>query len=263
MRRLMGRFSFLLAGIALSAAVGSGFMWYAAGQHGDPPYVPSHHKYCGEPVALRAEDYNLWGSTRSDSGVELALIDICDPVQVQRADGLKEVWFWMEVEVTGQVFPYAGWGYYWVDVETPFPADPREPRNPWWTPRTGLQVYPNELGYTGGRGYHCIHDQARARGLDLFFYLEDGFQLPVNTTHSGWVCVYFDGGRTLPNAFTVTVQPDRARIVQWVDKLITLGGYDVDEISIAPLVQENELCDYARFTHPETIQLDGPCNVIK
>jgi hypothetical protein len=259
LRFILPRTTFLLAGIALAALIASGFMWYGAGHASKPPFQPSRHRVCDQPVPLRAEDYNRWGSTREE-GLELAQLDFCDPVRVEWRDGRQEVWFWFEIKVTGQVFPYAGWGYPWNDVETPFPADNREPRNPWWTPRNGLHIRANQIGYTGGDGAVCPLNETLKRGLNLFFYRDEGFQLPVGTTYAGWVCVYFDGWNSLPDAFTLTVLPERARIVQWVDKLFVLGhpeNYDEPELST---ISEDTFCAYARATHPDSIQAGGACD---
>lgn len=248
------RLTFLLGGLALAALVANAFLWYGAAQAPDVPFLPVQHRACGQPVSLRAEDYNLWGESRRGDDIELALLDFCDPVRVLREDGKKELWFWMSVETTGQVFPYVGWGYPWSDVETPFPADDREPRNPWWAPRTGIRAYPAELGYAGGDGYACPHNEVEARGVDLFFYREEGFQLPVGARHAGWVCLYFDDGNSLPDALTVTVRPDRARITQWVDRFyVVQNAINYDEAAI-PAISGHQLCDYARRTHPDSVQ---------
>jgi hypothetical protein len=258
-RKHLVQFSFLLAGIALAAIIITGFLWYGAGQEPAPPFQPAHHQTCGEPVALRTEDYNRWGSTRGD-GIEVARLDFCDPVRAMREDGQQEVWFWLSVEITGQVYPYAGWGYPWQDVETPFPADDREPRNPWWAPHSSIRAVANELGYTGGDGFPCPLDQATARGLDLFFYRDSGFQLPVGTTHSGWVCIYFDNGHSLPDSLTLAIQPDRARVTQWVDKLFVVRDQELYGIPAMPVATEDALCDFARRTHPDSIQPGGGCD---
>jgi len=258
-RKILPRLSFLLAGTALAVLIINGFLWYAAAQAPDPPYRPVQHRTCGQPVTMLAEDYNRWGGTRGE-GIELARLDFCNPALMTRDDGRLEVWFWLEVEVTGQVFPYTGWGYAWLDVETPFPADYREPRNPWWTSRTGLRVLPNELSYQGGEGYACPHPEVISRGLTLFFYNEAGFQLPVGTRHSGWVCVFFDSGNTVPDSFTVSIQPDRARIIQWVDRVFaTRRTPDVD-IAPIPTIREADLCEFARLSHPETIRPGEACD---
>lgn len=252
------RFAFLLAGVALAALVITVFLWVGAAQAPEPPFQPVLHQECGQPVALRAEDYNLWGSTRHD--IELARLDFCDPVRVLRADGRLEVWFWLEVAVTGQVFPYAGWGFPWQDVATPFPADDREPRNPWWEPRSSLRAVPNELGYTGGDGVVCPLAEAQQRGLDLFFYREGGFQLPVGVTHRGWVCLYFDNGQSVPDAFTVTVRPERARITQWVDKLLVATDRGLHDVPAMPFIEAHDLCAHARQTHPATVRPGERCD---
>lgn len=258
-RTLFPRLTFLLAGVALATALITGFLLYGAAQAPEARFVPAVHRECGQPVVLRAEDYNRWGGTRGD-GVALARIDFCDPVFVIRSDDRREVWFWMSVEITGQVFPYAGWGYPWADVETPFPGDFREPRNPWWAPRTALRAVSNQTGYTGGDGAVCPHLDMASRGLDLFFYREKGFQLPVGATHSGWVCLYFDNGRSVPDAFTVNVQPDRARITQWVDRLYVVRDDGLHDVPPMPAIDDGALCDHARRTHPDTVQAGGACD---
>jgi hypothetical protein len=258
-RRYLPRFSFLLAGLALAALIANGFLWYGAAQAPHAPFLAAVHKQCGQPVALRAEDYDRWGSTRPGDDIELARLDFCDPVRLRRNDGRQEVWFWLEIEVTGQVFPYAGWGYPWQDVQTPFPADSREPRNPWWKPNSSLRGIPGGLNYTGGDGYPCPHSEAVARGVDLFFFREEGFQLPVGTHHSGWVCMYFDNGDSLPDAFIVSVQPDRARITQWVDRLYVVRNTGVSDQPAIPVVVEGAWCDFVRQARPASIHADGPC----
>jgi hypothetical protein len=259
-RRATFRFSFLLAGVALAVVIAELFLWYGARQAPDPVFLPAVHVSCGQPVSLRVEDYELWGGTRWGDDLELARIDFCDAVQVVANDGQREVWFWLEVEVVNQVFPYAGWGFYWVDVNTPFPADDREPRNPWWSARNALRGYPNEIGYTGGQGVLCPHQDTTAWGLDLFFYDQEGFQLPVGMKHAGWVCMYFDLGQSIPDAFTVTVRPDRARITQWVDKLFVTqndGRYPAAPLS---LIYENELCFFAQTARPESVRPGELCD---
>ncbi|HEX3050799.1 MAG TPA: hypothetical protein VHP83_09115 [Aggregatilineaceae bacterium] len=252
----LSRFSFLLAGLALAALLINGLMWYGADQPANVPYVPAHHTTCGQPVEMRAEDYDLWGSTRPGHDLPLALVDFCDPIQLTRADGQTEIWFWLSVEVVGQVFPLTGWGYPWVDMETPAAADYREPRNPWWNERASIRAIPDEIGYLGGDGYACPFEEMTQRGLDLFFYRPEGFQLPVGTRREGWVCIYFDGGRTLPSTLIVSIQPDRARITQWVDKFMVTSG----DPSAIPTLPEDQLCDFARRTHPATIQTSGVCS---
>jgi len=258
-QRAFPRLTFLLAGVALATAIITGFLLYGAAQTPEGRFAPAVHRACGEPVTLRAEDYNRWGGTRGD-GIALARIDFCDPVSVIRSDDRREVWFWMSVEVTGQVFPYAGWGYPWADVDTPFPGDFREPRNPWWAPRTALRAVPNQSFYTGGDGAVCPHLDMAGRGIDLFFYREDGFQLPAGATHSGWVCLYFDNGNSVPDAFTVSVQPDRARITQWVDRPYAVRDDGLHDGPPMPTIDDAALCDYARRTHPDTIQAGGVCD---
>lgn len=259
LRSLIPRTTFLLAGIALAVLIASGFMWYGAGHASRPPFLPVEHRVCGQPVTLRAEDYNRWGSTRSQ-GLALARLDFCDPVRLVWRDGQQEVWFWLKIQVVGQVFPYAGWGFPWQDVETPFPADDREPRNPWWNPRSAVHIVANEIGYPGGDGSVCPINESEQRGLNLFFYREDGFQLPVGTTYAGWVCVYFDNWKSLPDSFTMTILPDRARIVQWVDKHFVVNNAGDTSTPEIPALSEEGLCDYARRTHPESIQSGGACS---
>jgi len=259
LRRLLPRTTFFLAGIALAALIANGFLWYGAGQAPLPPLKAVQHHTCGEPVMLRAEDYTRWGSTRTQ-GLDLALLDFCDSVRVVSSANEQEVWFWLQAKVVGQVFPYAGWGYPWQDVETPFPGDNLEPRNPWWAPLPSLHAISNQLGYPGGDGYVCPFKETNTRGLNLFFYREEGFQLPVGTTHSGWVCIYFDNWKSLPDAFTVSIQPDLARITQWVDKLFVVrdqGLYDEPAMTMIPY---DSLCDFARRTHPDTIRPGGVCD---
>jgi hypothetical protein len=257
-RSIASRVTFLLAGVALAVALVSGFLLYGASQTPKGRFAMARHRECGQPVTLRAEDYNRWGGTRDD-GIALAQIDFCDPVAVVRSDSRHEVWFWMEVEVTGQVFPFAGWGYPWDDIETPFPGDFREPRNPWWAPLSALRAVPNQTGYTGGDGYVCPHHDMVGRGLDLFFYREEGFQLPVGATHSGWVCLYFDNGNTLPDAFTVSIRPDRARIIQWVDRLFVVRDEGLHDESPMPSIDDGALCEHAHRTHSDTVQAGGAC----
>jgi hypothetical protein len=259
LRHLLPRTTFLLAGITLAALIANGFLWYAAGKAPQPPLRVVQHRACGQPVMLRGEDYVRWGSTRGQ-GVDLALLDFCDPVRVRWSGGQQEVWFWLEATVTGQVFPYAGWGYPWQDVETPFPGDNREPRNPWWAPLASLRAVSNQIGYAGGDGLVCPFKETNGRGLNLFFYREEGFQLPVGTTHSGWVCVYFDNRNSLPNAFTVNILPDRARITQWVDKLIVVRDEGLYDEPAIPAIPYDQLCDFARRTHPDTIRPGGACD---
>ncbi|NDJ79384.1 MAG: hypothetical protein GYB65_24300 [Chloroflexi bacterium] len=253
------RFSFLLAGIALAGLIIQGFLWYGAAQAPNAPFVPNIHQACGEPVALRAEDYNRWGGTRPGDDMEVARVDFCDPALLLRADGGYEVWVWMAVEVTGQVFPYAGWGFPWSDVETPFPADRREARNPWWSMRSGLTAIPNGPPYQAGDGFHCPHNEARQRGVDLFYFRDEGFQLPVGTTHSGWVCLYFDNYQTVPDAFTLSIQPDRARITQWVDKLLVVRDTGWYPPPALPAVGESDWCDYLARTQPGTLRAGEVC----
>lgn len=257
---IVPRLSFLLAGLALAVLLAAAFLIYSAAQRPVAPLLPVHHLTCGEPVTMRAENYNWLGGTRRDNDVELARLDFCDPVHVIREDGRHEIWFWMSVEITGQVFPYASWGYPWVDVETPFPADFRERRNPWWQPRTAIRALPAETTYLGGDGVACPVHETNARGLNTFFYREEGFQLPLGTTHSGWVCLYFDNGRSVPQAFTVIVQPDRARITQWVDRFYVTDNAEVYGQPPIPTIREDALCAYARWFHPETIQPGGACD---
>ena len=256
---IMTRLPFLLVGVALAALGATAFLLYASAQGPQAPVLPAQHITCGEPVSLRVEDYSLLGGTRGEEDIELARLDFCDPVHVTRDDGSHEIWFWMSAEITEQMYPYASWGYPWVDVETPFPADFREPRDAWWQPRSTIRAIPAETTYLGGDGVACPVEATNARGLRTFFHREDGFQLPVGTTHSGWVCLYFDGGQSVPNAFTVTVRPDRARVTQWVDRFYVTtedGSYSQPPI---PSISGDALCAYATFFHPDTVQPDGPC----
>ena len=258
---IVPRISFLLVGLALAALGATAFLIYASAQGPEAPILPIQHITCGEPVSLRVEDYNWLGGTRREGSIELARLDFCDPVHVNRADGSHEIWFWMSAEVVGQAYPYANWGYPWVDVETPFPADFREPRNAWWQPRSAIRALPVATTYLGGDGVTCPVEEANTRGLNTFFYREDGFQLPVGTTHSGWVCLYFDGGASIPEAFTVTIQPDRARVTQWVDRFYVTGENQPYEQPPIPSISEDALCAYARWVHPETVQPGGPCEL--
>lgn len=258
---IVPRVSFLLAGLALAMLLAATFLFYGAAQPADAPLLPVHHTTCGEPVPLRVEGYNWLGGTRRGDDIELARLDFCDPVHVVRADGRHEIWFWMSVEATGQAYSYAIWGYPWNDVATPFPADFRERHNPWWQPRSAIRALPAETTYLGGDGVACPVHEANARGLNTFFYRDEGFQLPVGTAHSGWVCLYFDGGQSVPSAFTVVVQPDRARVTQWVDRFYVTdeqGTYDLPPI---PSISEDALCAYARWFHPDTVQPGGPCEL--
>ncbi|MBN1681228.1 MAG: hypothetical protein JW966_13155 [Anaerolineae bacterium] len=259
-RQRVFRLTFILAGIALASLIINVFLWYGASRPNDPPFLPVSHRRCGEPVALRAEDYNWLGGSRPGDDMEIARLDFCDPVRVKRRDGTERVWFWLEVEATGQVFPYAGWGFPWVDAVTPFPADFRESRNPWWTPRTAIRAVPNQLGYPGADGGSCPQDETLARGVDLFFYREEGFQLPVGMTHSGWVCLYFDPAYGLPDAFTVTISPDRARITQWVDRLYVIRDSPTAPGPPIPDIPERTFCDFVRETHPDSIRAGEACD---
>jgi hypothetical protein len=258
-RHLFARLTFLLAGIALALLIANGFLWYGAAQSPDAPFVPVLHERCGEPVVLRAETYNRLGGTRPGDDIEIARIDFCDPVRLVREDGVEEVWFWLEVESTGQTFPLTGWGYPWSDVERPFPNDAREPRNPWWNPRNSIRAVPTTLDYLGGDGYACALPEIVDRGVDLFFAREEGFQLPVGSRHAGWVCLYFIPDFGLPEAFTVTLQPDRARITQWVDKLFVVRDSGLYDVPAMPVIQAARFCDFARRTHPASIRAGEVC----
>lgn len=250
------RITFLFAGAALAALVINGFLWLGAAQSPPTPYHAILHRACGEPVMMRAEDYNLLGGTRDD--LDLARLDFCDPVRLVRDDGREELWFWLDVESIGQVYPYTSYGFAWNDIVTPFPADSREPRNAWWLPITSLSALGNDLGDRHGGGTACPLDEAQQRGVDLFFYREEGFQLPPGIHHSGWVCVTFET-LTLPDVFTVTIQPQRARLTQWVDKVFMVrqrAGYDEPPV---PVIAQEDWCDFARRTHPASVLGDGGC----
>lgn len=255
-QRLQHRFTFLLSGLVLAVIVANGFLMYGAAH---PPTVITRavqHERCGEPAIMRAEDYELLGSLRGD--IEVARFDFCDPVQVLRRDGTLEFWVWMSIETTAPVFSLSGWGRPWVDVETPFPADSREPANPFWRARDSIRGIPGGFDYLGGEGLPCLHGEARRWGVDLLYFEEEGFQVPVGERHTGWLCLYFDNGNSIPPLFTLTTHPYRGRITQWVDKLFETreSGFPAERV---PLIQEETFCQHVAETHVTTIQPDGHC----
>lgn len=272
----MQKLSFLLAGVFVAALIVGVFLLAGTLEPKYEPFGPNQHTTCGQPVTMRAEGYNLLGGTRygrdaDDPGddIPLANVDLCDPFLEILPSGEERLWFWLEVEVIGQVFPYAAWGLPWEDVMRGNPADERNPIDPIWTPESVYGLAHHD--YTGsewrGRRAEVCSDWDES-GLKQFFNSEHGFTVPVGTTQAGWVCLTFstpEHPHRMPEALSVTTSPRRARITRWVDALIWIhvapdteeGGHEIQ----AAVQGREARCRYAEARRPGSILPGGACEI--
>ncbi len=271
---MMAKISFVLGGLVLAVLI-VGLILLAGIL--TPKYDPigvEHHTTCGEPKTMRAEGYNILGGTRYGRGpddigsdVPLANIDVCDPFVEVRDDGEERLWFWFQVEVIGQVFPYAAWGLPWEDLSRINPADSRNPTDPIWTPESiwGVPDSAHAGAIWAGREAH-VCDDWDSSGLEQFFNADRGYTIPYGTTRAGWVCLTFSdetNTRPLPDAMTVTSRPGRARLTRWVDAWIRIradAGFE-DQVELPDIVAGPAgVCAHAEAVRPGSTLPDGPCN---
>jgi len=272
---MLRKTSFLLAGLFLAALILGGILLIGILTPKYDPFGSNQHTTCGEPGAMRAEGYNLLGGTRygrdaDDTGDDfpLALLDFCTPIIEQRPDGEERLWFWLEIEVIGQVFPYAAWGLPWEDLGRLNPADERNPVDPIWTPNAvwGIADAAHSGSTWAGRQARVCDDWDTS-GLTQFFNTANGFTIPYGTTQAGWVCLtYSDENQTrpLPAAMVITTRPIRARLTRWGDAWIRIRpdpGYE-DQVVVPPTASSPaELCAEAARLQPGSTLPDGPCAV--
>jgi hypothetical protein len=273
---LSPRRRFLLAGAALAAAIIAALLWLGSLRHALTHFSANIHQTCGQPVSLRAEGYNLLGGTRygTDAGdpgddVDLAHLDICDPVVQVMAHGEERLWFWLEVTATGQTFPYYAWGIPEEDIHNPNANEYRDPVDPLWDYRA-ITVLRYELadGYwQTGRGELCPLDPDDLPPVNLFIDSGNAFRIPVGGTRAAWVCVRMGFGQPLPNALVINFRPLLTRLTRWVDKPFdiaedTAPTYtpfgEVRRHYLLPVLHTNEeVCAYAQEAHPESIGPGG------
>ena len=265
--------SFVLAGLFLAAVILGVILLVGIFTPKYAPYGTNRHVACGEPAAMRAEGYNLLGGTRygrdaDDPGndVTLALLDFCTPMVQRFSGGEERLWFWFEVEVVGQVFPYTAWGLPWEDIARINPADDRNPVDPIWAPAAVWAVAdPGHSSSTwAGRQAHVCPDFDTS-GLVQFFNATEGYTIPYGTTKAGWVCLTFSDNqyaRPLPAAVIITSRPSRARLTRWVDdweRVYADPGFE-DQVEAPPVVTTAaELCAEAARLQPGSVLPDGPC----
>jgi hypothetical protein len=270
---MLRKTSFVLAGLFLAAVILGGILLVGILTPKYEPFGANRHVVCGEPAAMRAEGYNLLGGTRygrgaDDSGDDfpLALLDFCSPIVEERPDGEERLWFWFEVDVVGQVFPYTAWGLPWEDIARINPADSRNPVDPIWTPEAVWGIPdPAHTGATwAGRQAHVCTDFDES-GLVQFFNALNGYTIPYGTTKSGWVCLTYsddEHARPLPGAMIITSRPTRARLTRWVDawqRIHADSGFE-GQVEVPPVVTSPaELCAEADHLQPGTVLPDGPC----
>ncbi len=269
---MMKKASFFLGGIFLAALLLGLMLLIGILSPKYEPFGANRHTTCGEPAAMRAEGYNILGGTRygrgpDDSGDDfpLALLDFCDPIVEQRPDGDERLWFWFEVEVIGQVFPYAAWGLPWEDLARINPADSRNPIDPIWTPESiwGTSNASAGSAYWAGREAHVCSDWDQS-GITQFFNAQYGYSIPYGTTRAGWVCLTFSteaGDLDLPELLVVTSRPQRARLTRWVDaefRVRTEPGLDAP-IALDTVETAAERCAYAEAQRPGSVIPGGPC----
>ncbi len=269
---------FLFAGLALAALLLATLLWLGSLRGAYTHFQPNVHQACGQPVSLRAEGYNLLGGTRygsepGDPGddVELALVDFCDAVVQVLAHGEERLWFWFRVQSTGQVFPYYAWGIPEEDIRNPNANEWRHPVDPLWgySAFTITRYATEDIYWDTRRGELCPLDRRDLPGINLFIDSEYGFRIPVGTTRAGWVCVRMGYGEPLPDSVLVSIRPQLARITRWVDRRFdivlespaTVAGQPVTarRYQLPVLHTNQEMCDHALQTHPESITPGGGC----
>jgi hypothetical protein len=268
----MKKFSFILAGVFLAALILGVILLIGILSPKYDPFGANHHTTCGQPATLRAEGYNILGGTRYGRGPDdpgddfpLANLDFCDPFVEITAEGEERLWFWFEVDVIGQVFPYAAWGLPWEDLGRINPADDRNPIDPIWSPESvwGLSSASTDSAYWAGRQAHVCDDWDRS-GLVQFFNTRYGYTIPYGTTRAGWVCLTFDGDAQpipLPEKIVVTSRPQRARLTRWVDaefRVRTEPGFEAP-FALDTVESHAELCTYAEASRPGSLIPGGPC----
>lgn len=268
----MKKASFFLSGIFLAALLLGLVLLIGILSPKYDPFSANHHTVCGEPVAIRAEGYNILGGTRYGRGPDdpgddypLALLDFCDPFVEVTTDGEERLWFWFEVEVIGQVFPYAAWGLPWEDLARINPADNRNPIDPIWTPESVWGVSDAGPGsdYWAGRQAYVCNDWDQS-GIMQFFNAEYGYTIPYGTTRAGWICLTFSndaGNLALPERMIVTSRPQRARLTRWADAQIrvrTEPGIDAP-FALDSAETTAERCAIAETSRPGSLIPGGPC----
>lgn len=184
--------------------------------------------------------YNLLGGTRygtepGDLGddIELALVDICDPVVQVLPSGEERLWFWLEVTATGQPFEYYAWGVPDQDIYNPNANEWRDPVDPLWGYSAfEITSFATSSSYwSTERGELCPLGHDDLPGIRLFVDSEYGFRIPVGMTRAAWVCVRMGQGQPLPESTLVSIRPQLARITRWVDRLFEIRG---EETTAAP-----------------------------
>lgn len=271
---------FLLAGAALAVMIVAALLWLGSVRDAYSHFKANVHETCGQPVALRAEGYNLLGGTRygvdgGDPGddVTLAMVDICDPVIQVLASGEERLWFWLSVESTGQTFPYYTWGIPEEDIHDPNANEWRDPVDPLWAYTafivTAIADDPSATYWPTARGELCPPVPGETPGIALFIDSENGFRIPVGRTRSAWVCLRMGQGLPLPAELQLSIRPQLARLTRWVDRVFTIveetpatapAGEVVQRGYALPVVHTNQdVCYHAQDTHPGSILPGGGC----
>lgn len=269
----MQKASFILAGVFLAALILGGILLVGILTPKYDPYFATRHITCGEPATMRAEGYNILGGTHYGRGpddpgddIPLANVDLCDPFVEVQPDGGERLWFWFQVEVIGQVFPYAAWGLPWEDLGRLNPASDRNPIDPIWSPESVWgEPDTRHAGpmWAGQQAHTCWNIDET--GIVSFFSAEHGFTIPYGTTRSGWVCLTFsdaDHPRPLPNTVIVTTRPARARLTRWVDAEIRVHpDTGAEGASALPILRTpQDVCLLAEARRPGSIIPGGPCD---
>lgn len=266
---------FLLAGIALAVGVIAALLWLGAMQPAYSHFTPNTHAACGEPVALRAEGYNLLGGTRYGTGpddpgddVTLALVDLCDPVVQRLPTGEERLWFWVEVAAVDQTFPYYAWGIPEEDIHNPNANEWRDPVDPLWN-YTAFTITPyvvNDGYWATGRGELCPLEDMAQTGLALFIDSAYDFRIPPGRTRAGWVCVRMGYAEPLPDAVQISIRPQLARVTRWVDRVFIITDTSQTPtpnndhpLALPLLYSDYDVCEFALTSHPETVLSDRGC----
>ncbi len=270
---------FLLAGVALAALLVAGLLWLGSIQGPYTHFKPNVHEACGQPVALRAEGYNLLGGTRygvdgGDPGddVTLALVDLCDSIVQVLPNGEERLWVWLEIDSVGQTFPYYTWGIPEQDIKHPNANEWRDPVDPLWgygAFEVTLVADSSGAYWPTTRGEVCPPIAGQVPGVTLFIDSGNSFTIPVGRTRAAWLCVRMGEGLPLPDELQITVRPGLARLTRWVDARITVisetpattpAGQVIERAYALPFVHTNdEVCYHAQDTHPESIMPGGGC----
>jgi hypothetical protein len=266
---------FLLLGVGLAAGLLTAALWLGSLRHAYSHFSSNVHETCGTSVSLRAEGYNLLGGTRygtepGDTGydVELAQIDICDPVLQVLPNGEERLWFWLDVHSTGKTFPYYAWNVPERDIQNPNANEWRDPVDPLWGAFafTVTNYVTDEVYWSTTRGEICPPIAGEVPGVALFVDSTFNFRIPEGQRRSAWMCVRMGPGQPLPDTLMLTIRPQLARLTRWVDRIFPIKGEsrDADEVLRRgyqlPVLHTNEdICYHALDTHPDSILPDGGC----